>query len=269
MVKCLSVHNEPNEPPYVSVITPSYNSIRFIGETISSVQNQSYENWEMIIVDDGSTDQSAVKIKEIIEGDSRIRLLSLKENVGAAKARNLAIQEARGRYIAFLDSDDIWLPHKLKTQLLFMEEMNIAFSYASYSLIDENGNELNREVSAPKSVDYHYLVGNTIIGCLTVMIDREKIPYVEMPSIQPEDTALWLNLLHEGYEAKGIQQVLAKYRIVTNSVSRNKIRAAFRYWKLLREQERLNSVQIFYYFSKYAYHAYKKNKINVVGKTQL
>ncbi|WP_000305767.1 glycosyltransferase, partial [Bacillus cereus] len=175
----------------------------------------------------------------------------------------------RGRYIAFLDSDDIWLPHKLKTQLLFMEEMNIAFSYASYSLIDENGNELNREVSAPKSVDYHYLVGNTIIGCLTVMIDREKIPYVEMPSIQPEDTALWLNLLHEGYEAKGIQQVLAKYRIVTNSVSRNKIRAAFRYWKLLREQERLNSVQIFYYFSKYAYHAYKKNKINVVGKTQL
>ena len=269
MVKCLSVHNEPNEPPYVSVITPSYNSIRFIGETISSVQNQSYENWEMIIVDDGSTDQSAAKIKEIIEGDSRIRLLSLKENVGAAKARNLAIREARGRYIAFLDSDDIWLPHKLKTQLLFMEEMNIAFSYASYSLIDENGNELNREVSAPKSVDYHYLVGNTIIGCLTVMIDREKIPYVEMPSIQPEDTALWLNLLHEGYEAKGIQQVLAKYRIVTNSVSRNKIRAAFRYWKLLREQERLNSVQIFYYFSKYAYHAYKKNKINVVGKTQL
>ncbi|MFI8674498.1 glycosyltransferase family 2 protein [Bacillus thuringiensis] len=267
MVKCLSVHNEPNEPPYVSVITPSYNSIRFIGETISSVQNQSYKNWEMIIVDDGSTDQSAAKIKEIIEGDSRIRLLSLKENVGAAKARNLAIQEARGRYIAFLDSDDIWLPHKLKTQLLFMEEMNIAFSYASYSLIDENGNELNREVSVPKSVDYHYLVGNTIIGCLTVMIDREKIPYVEMPSIQPEDTALWLNLLHEGYEAKGIQQVLAKYRIVTNSVSRNKIRAAFRYWKLLREQERLNSVQIFYYFSKYAYHAYKKNKINVVGKT--
>ncbi|WP_142951902.1 glycosyltransferase [Bacillus thuringiensis] len=261
MVKCLSVHNEPNEPPYVSVITPSYNSIRFIGETISSVQNQSYENWEMIIVDDGSTDQSAAKIKEIIEGDSRIRLLSLKENVGAAKARNLAIQEARGRYIAFLDSDDIWLPHKLKTQLLFMEEMNIAFSYASYSLIDENGNELNREVSAPKSVDYHYLVGNTIIGCLTVMIDREKIPYVEMPSIQPEDTALWLNLLHEGYEAKGIQQVLAKYRIVTNSVSRNKIRAAFRYWKLLREQERLNSVQIFYYFSKYAYHAYKKIKL--------
>ena len=243
--------------------------MRFIGETILSVQNQSYENWEMLIVDDGSTDQSATKIKDIIEGDSRIRLLSLKQNVGAAKARNLAIQEARGRYIAFLDSDDIWLPHKLKTQLLFMEEMNIAFSYASYSLIDENGNELNREVSAPKSVDYHYLVGNTIIGCLTVMIDREKIPYVEMPSIQPEDTALLLNLLHERYEAKGIQQVLEKYRIVTNSVSRNKIRAAFRYWKLLREQERLNSVQIFYYFSKYAYHAYKKNKINVVGKTQL
>ncbi len=220
MVKCLSAHNKA---PHVSVITPSYNSIRFIGETILSVQNQSYENWEMIIVDDASTDQSAAKIKEIIEGDSRIRLISLKENVGAAKARNLAIEEARGRYIAFLDSDDIWLPNKLKTQLLFMEEMNAAFSYTSYSLIDENGNGLNREVNVPKFVDYHRLAGNTIIGCLTVMIDREKISHIEMPNVQPEDTALWLNLLHEGHEAKGIQQVLAKYRIVENSVSRNKM----------------------------------------------
>ncbi|HDR4419424.1 TPA: glycosyltransferase family 2 protein [Bacillus cereus] len=266
MVKCLSAHNKV---PHVSVITPSYNSIQFIGETVLSVQNQSYENWEMIIVDDASTDQSLEKIKELIEGDSRIRVLSLKENGGAAKARNLAIAEARGRYIAFLDSDDIWLPHKLQTQLLFMEETNTSFSYTSYCLIDENGNELNREVKVPRCVDYHRLAGNTIIGCLTVMIDREKIPHIEMPSVQPEDTALWLNLLHEGHEAKGIQQVLAKYRIVANSVSRNKMRAAFRYWKLLREQKRLNAVQIFYYFSKYAFHAYRKNKINVVGKTQL
>ncbi|MBJ7984418.1 MULTISPECIES: glycosyltransferase family 2 protein [Bacillus] len=266
MVKCLSVHNEA---PCVSIITPSYNSLCFIGETITSVQSQSYENWEMLIVDDASTDHSAVKIKEMIEGDSRIRLLSLEENMGAAKARNIAIKEARGRYIAFLDSDDIWLPNKLETQLLFMEEKNVAFSYTSYSLIDENSNELNREVYVPECVDYHYLAGNTIIGCLTVMLDREKISCIEMPSMQPEDTALWLNLLSKGYEAKGIQQVLAKYRIVTNSVSRNKIRAAFRYWKLLRAQKPLNSLQTFFYFSKYAYHAYRKNKINVVGKTQL
>jgi glycosyltransferase involved in cell wall biosynthesis len=233
------------------------------------VQSQSYENWEMLIVDDASTDHSAVKIKEMIEGDSRIRLLSLEENMGAAKARNIAIKEARGRYMAFLDSDDIWLPNKLETQLLFMEEKNVAFSYTSYSLIDENSNELNREVYVPECVDYHYLAGNTIIGCLTVMLDREKISCIEMPSVQPEDTALWLNLLSKGYEAKGIQQVLAKYRVVANSVSRNKIRAAFRYWKLLRAQKPLNSLQTFFYFSKYAYHAYRKNKINVVGKTQL
>lgn len=266
MAKCLSVHNET---PRVSIITPSYNSLPFIGETITSVQSQSYENWEMLIVDDASTDHSAVKIKEMIEGDSRIRLLSLNENMGAAKARNIAIKEARGRYIAFLDSDDIWLPNKLQTQLLFMEETNVAFSYTSYSLIDENSNDLNREVNVPKSVDYHYLMGNTIIGCLTVMIDREKVPYIEMPSVQPEDTALWLELLHKGYEASGIQQMLAKYRIVTNSVSRNKIRAAFRYWKLLRAQKPLNLVQTFFYFSKYAYHAYRKNKINVMEKTRL
>ncbi|SCM93466.1 Uncharacterized protein BWINRASL_01491 [Bacillus mycoides] len=233
------------------------------------MQSQSYENWEMLIVDDASTDHSAVKIKEMIEGDSRIRLLVLEENMGAARARNIAIKEARGRYIAFLDSDDIWLPNKLETQLLFMEEKDVAFSYTSYSLIDENSNELNREVYVPECVDYHYLVGNTIIGCLTVMLDREKISCIEMPSVQPEDTALWLNLLSKGYEAKGIQQVLAKYRIVANSVSRNKIRAAFRYWKLLRTQKPLNSLQTFFYFSKYAYHAYRKNKINVVGKTQL
>jgi len=255
--------------PCISIITPSYNSLRFIGETIRSVQSQSYKNWEMLIVDDASTDHSAVKIKEMIEADSRIRLLSLEENMGAAKARNIAIKEARGRYIAFLDSDDIWLPNKLETQLLFMEGTNVAFSYTSYSLIDENSNALNKEVNVPEFVDYHYLVGNTIIGCLTVMLDREKIPCIEMPSVQPEDTALWLQLLYKGYEAKGIQQVLAKYRIVTNSVSRNKIRAAFRYWKLLRAQKPLNSLQTFFYFSKYAYHAYRKNKINVVGKTQV
>ncbi|KFM99844.1 glycosyltransferase family 2 protein [Bacillus clarus] len=257
MVNCLSVHNEA---PYVSIITPSYNSLRFIGETIASVQSQSYENWEMLIVDDASTDHSAAKIKEMIKEDSRIRLLLLKENIGAAKARNIAIKEAKGRYIAFLDSDDMWLPNKLETQLLFMEETDVAFSYTSYSLIDENGKNLNRDVNVPKSVDYHYLAGNTIIGCLTVMIDREKIPNIEMPSVQPEDTALWLQLLNKGYEANGIQQVLAKYRIVTNSVSRNKIRAAFRYWKLLRAQKPLNLVQTFFYFSKYAYHAYRKIK---------
>ena len=124
MVKCLSVHNEV---PCISIITPSYNSLRFIGETIRSVQSQSYKNWEMLIVDDASTDHSAVKIKEMIEGDSRIRLLSLEENMGAAKARNIAIKEARGRYIAFLDSDDIWLPNKLETQLLFMEGTMLRF----------------------------------------------------------------------------------------------------------------------------------------------
>lgn len=266
MVNSLSVRSEA---PYVSIITPCYNSLRFIGETIASVQNQSYENWEMIIVDDASTDHAVAKIKEVIKEDSRIRLLLLKENIGTAKARNIAIKEAKGRYIAFLDSDDMWLPNKLEKQLLFMKETETAFSYTSYSLIDENGNSLGKEVNVPKSVNYYDLVGNTIIGCLTVMIDREKIPYIEMPSIQPEDTALWLQLLNKGYEANGIQQVLAQYRIVTNSVSRNKLKAAFRYWKLLRTQKPLNLAQTCFYFSKYAYHAYRKNKIHVMEKTPL
>ncbi|MGF9965821.1 glycosyltransferase family 2 protein [Bacillus rhizoplanae] len=249
-----------NTYPCVSVITPSYNSARFITETIQSVQQQTYEQWEMIIIDDGSTDDSVSIITEYIKNDSRIRLLSLKQNVGIAAARNIGLKEARGKYVAFLDSDDIWFPHKLYEQISFMKEKNVAFSYTSYCYINEDGENLDVHVQAPVALDYYDLVGNTVIGCLTVMLDRTKIPHVEMPMIRPEDTALWLSLLKQGYKANGLQQVLAKYRIVNNSVSRNKLKAALQYWKLLRQQESFHVVKAAFYFSKYAYHAYQKNK---------
>lgn len=119
------------------------------------------------------------------------------------------------------------------------------------------------EVKAPKVVDYKYLIGNTIIGCLTVMLDRQQIKQIEMPDIQPEDTALWLLLLRQGHKAYGLQKVLSRYRIVCNSASRNKFKAAYRYWKLLRSQEKLNLVKSNFYFGKYAYHAYNKNKVSL------
>ena len=246
--------------PLVSVITPSYNSSSFIKETIESVQAQSYSNWEMIIVDDHSKDDSVHLISEYIEKDQRIKLIPLTNNGGAARARNVAIKEANGDYFSFLDSDDLWLPTKLEEQVAFMQKGNLAFSFTSYSLIDDQGNHLDIEVKAPKKIDYKDLIGNTTIGCLTVMLDRNQIKQIEMPVIQPEDTALWLLLLRQGYSAYGLQKVLSRYRIVSNSTSRNKLNASYRYWKLLRSQEKLNFVKANFYFIKYAYHAYNKNR---------
>ncbi|KQU17157.1 glycosyl transferase [Bacillus sp. Leaf13] len=254
------INNKKDSRPLVSVITPSYNSSSFIKETIKSVQDQSYSNWEMIIVDDQSKDDSIHVIKSYTERDPRIKLISLTQNVGAARARNVAIKEAKGNYIAFLDSDDLWMSTKLEEQVTFMQKGNLAFSFTSYTLMDEEGNPLDIEVKAPKTVDYYNLIGNTTIGCLTVMLDRLQIKQIEMPDIQPEDSALWLLLLRQGYQAHGLQKVLSKYRIVSNSTSRNKLKAAYRYWKLLRNQEKLNFVKANYYFSKYAYHAYNKNR---------
>lgn len=254
------IYMKKDSESLVSVITPSYNSSPFIKETIESVQAQSYANWEMIIVDDKSRDDSVHVIKQYIEKDPRIKLITLTQNAGAARARNIALKEAQGDYIAFLDSDDLWLPTKLEEQVAFMQKDNLAFSFTSYSLIDEQGNAMNIQVHAPKVVDYKYLLGNTTIGCLTVMLDRHQFKQIEMPVIQPEDTALWLVLLRLGYQAYGLQKSLSKYRIVSNSTSRNKLKAAYRYWKLLRNQEKLNFVKTNFYFSQYAYHAYKKNR---------
>ena len=249
--------------PLVSIITPSYNSLTFIRETIESVQAQSYPHWEMIIVDDKSKDDSIHVIKQYVKNDQRIKLISLAQNSGAARARNAAIKMATGNYLAFLDSDDLWLPTKLEEQVAFMQKGNLTFSFTSYSLINEDGNHMDIEVKAPKVVDYKYLIGNTIIGCLTVMLDRQQIKQIEMPDIQPEDTALWLLLLRQGHKAYGLQKVLSRYRIVCNSASRNKFKAAYRYWKLLRSQEKLNLVKSNFYFGKYAYHAYNKNKMSL------
>ena len=254
-------HNQNDGVPLVSIITPSYNSSAFIKETIESVLAQSYPHWEMIIVDDKSKDESVHVIKQYVEDDPRIQLICLTQNHGAAEARNTAIKRAAGKYIAFLDSDDIWVPTKLEEQVTFMQKGNIAFSFTSYSLISEEGNHMGIEVTAPEIVDYKYLIGNTTIGCLTVMLDRQQIKHIEMPIIQPEDTALWLVLLKQGHRAYGLQKVLSNYRIVSNSTSRNKVKAAYRYWKLLRNQEKLILVRVNYYFSKYAYHAYCKNRL--------
>ncbi|WP_307847708.1 teichuronic acid biosynthesis protein TuaG [Metabacillus bambusae] len=245
--------------PYVSIITPSYNSSKYIKKTIDSVKMQTFKNWEMIIVDDCSKDDTRSILRKLSEEDSRIKVIYLETNSGAAVARNTAIDAAMGKYIAFLDSDDLWLPEKLEKQIKFMEEKDILFSFTKYDVIDEEGNNLNKPVSVPESIDYHGLLKNTIIGCLTVMINIEKLGKMKMPEIRTrQDFAFWLSILRKGHKAYGINETLAQYRYVADSISSNKVKAAKRNWQVYREIEKLGFFYSAWCFINYAYNGIKK-----------
>lgn len=243
----------------VSIITPVYNADRFIEETIKSVQEQTYTNWEMIVVDDLSTDKSEEIIKKIQRKDKRIKYIKLKENSGAAIARNVAIENAKGQYIAFLDSDDLWKKDKLKKQIDFMKKNNFGFTFTSYELIRNDGSELKKIVKIPHKIDYNGLLKNTIIGCLTVVIDRNLVGDFRIPLLRLcEDTATWLNILKKYEYAYGLNENLANYRLVDGSISSNKINAIKKIWTLYRDVEQLSIIKSCYVFSCYAINAIKK-----------
>ncbi|MFC9447526.1 glycosyltransferase family 2 protein [Bacillus cereus] len=237
----------------VSIITPSYNASSFIKETIQSVQSQTYTNWEMIIIDDVSKDNTCELIKEEIKKDNRIRLIELQENCGAAIARNTGINNAKGKYVAFLDSDDLWLPEKLEKQLEFMQNNDIAFSFTSYQIMNQDGTLTDKVLHVPEKINYNGLLKNTIIGCLTVMLDIEKLGRVQMPNIRTrQDTATWLKILRQGHYAYGLDEVLSKYRKVENSISSKKFKMAKMNWKLYREIEELSIPKSAWCFINYA-----------------
>ena len=243
----------------VSIITPSYNSSRFIVECVNSVIAQTYQNWEMLIVDDGSKDNSTKVIKNLSKKDQRVHVFFLKENVGAAEARNFAIRKAKGRYIAFLDSDDLWDPKKLEIQISFMSKNNIAFSYTSYQLISQDGLYNLNIIKAPAEMTYHSYLKNTIIGCLTVIIDRKKTGNFEMPNIRSShDMALWLLIMRRGFYAYGLDKNLAKYRVVASSNTANKIKAVRDVWKVYIKVEKLSFLYSVLCFLSYVFHAIKK-----------
>jgi teichuronic acid biosynthesis glycosyltransferase TuaG len=243
----------------VSIITPSYNSSKFIMECIASVFSQTYTNWEMIIVDDCSKDNSKKIIKELAVKDKRIKPIFLEKNVGAAKARNVAIRQAKGKYVAFLDSDDLWNPKKLEKQLSFMYINEISFSYTNYQFMSENGEYLSNIILAPKKMTYDSYLKNTIIGCLTVIVDREKSGEFEMPNIRSShDMALWLLIMKRGFSAYGLDDNLARYRIVTTSNTASKWHAAKDVWKVYRQVEKLSFIYSAWCFFWYAFNALKK-----------
>ena len=168
----------------VSIITPCYNSDFFLEETILSVISQTYNNWELILVDDFSSDNTRDIIRKYSNQDIRIRYVFLQKNTGVSNARNQGILNANGRYLAFLDSDDLWMPEKLELQLSFMKKKNYIFSYTAYSLISQEGKNMSKIINAVNNLDYASYLKNTVIGCLTVMLDRKKTGNVFFPDLK-------------------------------------------------------------------------------------
>jgi len=243
----------------VSVIMPSYNSSRFIGESIESVLSQTYQNWELLITDDCSTDNTIKVVNRYALNDNRIKLFKSDKNSGAAIARNNSIEKANGRFIAFLDSDDRWYPNKLELQLEFMDKNKIAFSCSDYDQIYENGEFNSKIIKVPKAISYNKYLKNTIIGCLTVIIDKSIVGDFRMPNIKSShDMALWLLILKKGFNCFGLNENLATYRLVSNSNTAKKGKAAKDVWKVYREIEKLNIFFSSYCFVFYAINAVRK-----------
>ena len=246
----------------ISIIVPVYNVEKYIVETMDCVRGQTFEHWELLLVEDCSTDHTV----EIIENDlqqkpdDRIRLLKQSHNMGAARARNRALFEARGRYIAYLDADDLWVLDKLERELAFMKGKDAAFVFTGYEFADEQGNGTGKVVRVPETLTYEQALKNTTIFTTTVMFDTNKIEkkLLEMPIMKSEDTALWWKILRNGYVAYGLDENLVKYRRVGKSLSSNKIEALRRIWNLYRKAEGMSVINSAWHFCFWAVRAVRR-----------
>lgn len=228
----------------VSIIVPVYNAEKYIEETIRRVVAQTYTDWELLLVVDGCGDRSAQVIQQYrdAEGESRLRLIVREENQGAARARNRGLQEAKGRYIAYVDADDLWMPEKLELELRFMKEKQAAFVFSGYEFADQDGRGTGKVVHVPEQLNYREALKNTTIFTSTVLFDTQRISreLLEMPDIKSEDTALWWKVLRNGYTAYGLDRNLVLYRRPARSLSSNKLEAIRRIWNLYRRAEGLS-----------------------------
>ena len=242
----------------VSIIVPVYNAARYIAETIEMVNAQTYKDWELILVDDASKDDSVAVIENIIKSQGkRIRLIRKNKNEGAAAARNSGIDAASGQYIAFLDADDIWKPEKLEKQIRFMEEKEAAFSFHSYEFGDEEAKPTGKIVRAPEKLNFRQALSRTVIFTTTVMFDIDRIgkEIIHMPQVPSEDTATWWRILKSGYIAYGLDENLAIYRRPKKSLSSNKLLAVERIWFLYRNIADISVPESLFYFVGWAVRA--------------
>lgn len=243
----------------VSIIVPVYNVEKYIVQTIDTVRAQTYDKWELLLIEDGSSDSTVQKIEEYIEqtNDIRIRLIKQPENMGAARARNRGLKEAEGQFIAYLDADDLWMPEKLEKELTFMKEREAAFAFTGYEFANEQGVGTGKVVKVPDTLTYKEALKNTTIFTTTVIFDTARISkdLLEMPVMKSEDTALWWKVLRNGYVAYGLNENLVKYRRVGKSLSSNKIEALRRIWNLYRKAEGMSLLNSAYHFCFWAMNA--------------
>lgn len=243
----------------VSVIIPVYNKERYLRYTIESIINQSYKDWEIILVDDCSTDNSASIISEYTAKHPNIIYHKQEKNDGAAVARNTALTLAKGRYTAFLDADDEWLPNKLEKQVEFMTSNNAAFSCTALECIDEEGRPLNSIRSVIKAISYKFLLKNTMIATSTVIVDRNKTGDFQMPLRRKgQDYATWLKLLRTGDLCLGLNEVLTKYRVMKESLSSNKWSSIKQVWEIQTVNEGINKINASINICFFIFNALKK-----------
>lgn len=230
----------------ISIVMPAYNAAQYIEQSIESVLKQSYTNWELIIVDDCSIDDTYKIVEKLCLNEERIKLFRMNENSGVAMARNFAISMSRGKYIAFLDSDDLWLPDKLEKQLNLMQEKKAVISYTAYRQFSME--KVGNLVSVPEQVTYKQLLKGNVIGCLTVMLDKERLGNLQMKKARHEDYILWLDILKQGNTAYGLREDLARYRKSETSLTSNKKRSALWTWQVYRQHQELSFFASIYYF---------------------
>lgn len=253
--------------PLVSIITPCFNASETLGKTVVSIMEQTFPDWELLLVDDCSSDDTCKKAKAFSAKDSRIKLIRQPQNGGAARARNAGIDLAKGRYIAFLDADDSWHPEKLQHQLALMKRHKWPLSFTSYTRVTEDGAIIN-QVGVPETVTYRQLLKTNVIGCSTAMYDTAIVGKVHMPDMRRrQDFGLWLRILKitpNGYGING--EPLTVYRVMEKSLSSNKGQSATYNWHLYRHEEGLSLILSCYYFSHYALRGVLRSKLPALAK---
>jgi len=250
--------------PKVSVIMPVYNCEKFVTHAIHSVQNQTFKDWELIVINDGSTDNSLAEILKMAETDKRIKVVDLSYNQGVGRCRNIGIYYAKGRYLAFLDSDDLWSKQKLQKQLFFMQKKDIALSHTSYAYVDEKSCIFpTGQVCVDACVNMAKYMKTTQIGMSTVMVDTSKVSDLSFPEDRglSEDAGAWMKLLRRGEQFYGLNDVLMLYRVHPHQLSQNKAKMAKCTFRRYMNEKQLSLYRRLYYFSQYAYHGFQKRLV--------
>ena len=248
----------------VSVIMPSYNCGRFVEETIRSVQAQTYKNWEILFVDDCSSDDTMEKVLAMKAADSRIKVFQNSKNSGAAISRNRALREAQGEWIAFLDSDDLWFPEKLERQIRFMKENDYHFSYTARNVVDENSKEIGRIATGPKHITERRMFWYCWVGCLSVMYDAKTVGVVQIADLKKNnDYAIWLKAIKKA-DCYYLDEILATYRVRKGSISHDsKLKLVKWHYLLFKDGENMNAIHACYCTMRNLFFGFFKKKLYV------